>query len=428
MKATRHILFILILLGMMVPAMQYLVFELPVKPLVGVQDTLSNPKFSVATFRDMSYQERKSAFLDEKAGFRPSMIRFKNQLDFSVFNYTNSGGVVIGREGCLFLGSYIKNYCGLEFQGVRKINYEVARLALAARELKKKNVEFLLVLAPGKATFNRELIPSRYRKMPLTNYDYYARKLAASGLNVIDMNAWFRQLKPHSTYPLFPENGVHWSSYGVAMAADSMIRYIEKLKSIDMPEMTISKVVMSDSLRYSDHDAGDLMNLLCPKRSKPMPYPEFTFNSTGKHKPDAVIIADSYWWGVITSGISKNIFGKARYWFYGRDIYEEEVKMGTVAGIDIHQELEKQEVVVMLVTEATWMLFPFGFTDTFLKDFKPVTDADREMQVEIMMDNIRRDPKWFGAIVEKAERNHVTAEAQLRTDAQYMIGLGNKGK
>ena len=93
------------------------------------------------------------------------LIRLKNQVDYSLFNYTQSGGVVIGEERCLFLKSYINNYCGIEFQGVRRIDFEVKRLALVGQELKKKNVDLVLILAPGKATLNQELIPSRYHKL-----------------------------------------------------------------------------------------------------------------------------------------------------------------------------------------------------------------------------------------------------------------------
>jgi hypothetical protein len=428
MKIIRHVLLFLIIAVMLLPLVQQRILHLSMRPLVGVQDTLSDPKFTFSKFFDLSYQEQKSSFLDEKAGFRPFLIRLKNQVDYSVFNYTQSGGVVIGEERCLFLKSYINNYCGIEFQGVRRIDFEVKRLALVGQELKKKNVDLLLILAPGKASFNQELIPSRYHKNQVTNYEYYSKRLSVSGLNVIDMNKWFRQLKQSTPYPLFPRNGVHWTSYAVGLAADSMVRYIEKLRNIDMPEMSYDKVHLSDTLKYSDNDAGDLMNLMCNPVNIPMPYPEFTYRAEGKHRPDVITIADSYWWGFITTGVSRNVFGKARYWFYGKDIYEDESKIGTVAAIDIHQELEKQEVVIMLVTEATWMLFPFGFTDAYLKDFKPETMADKELQVEMLMDKIRRDPAWYRSIVEKAGRNNLSTEEQLRKDALYMIELENKGK
>ena len=426
MKTTRHILLIFIIMNMFLPAIQNFFLHIKIRPLTGVTDTLSNPEFSIAKFVDRSYQERKNAFIEEKTGFRPLLIRLNNQLDYSLFNYTRSGGVVIGKDGCLFLGSYINNYCGIEFQGTRKIDYEVKQLVIIAQELKKKNVDLLLILAPGKASFDRELIPDRYRKKQVTNYQYYSQKLATSGLNFIDMNVWFRQMKQHSPYPLFPQKGVHWSSYGVALAADSMVRYIERLRNIDMPEIFYDKVIVSDTMKFSDNDALDLMNLLCKTGNSPMPYPQFRYQTENKYKPDVVVIADSYWWGFITSGISRNIFGNARYWFYGKDIYEDEKKTGTVADIDIHKELGKQEVVIMLVTEATWMLFPFGFTDAFLKDFMAVTNAGKEMQIEIMMDKISRDRQWYRSIVEKAARNHISAKEQLRGDALYMINVANK--
>ena len=427
-RAIKQLLLALIISFMLLPFLQVNILKMPMTPLVGVQDTLSKPAMTILGFFDGRWQERRMKYAAEKAGFRPWLIRLKNQADYSLFNYTESGGVVIGREGCLYLKSYLNNYCGIEFQGTRRIDYEVQRLTMVSRELNKKNVSFILVLAPGKATFEQEKIPSRYRKKAVTNYEYYARKLASSGIDLIDLNRWFRQLKGSERYPLFPKNGVHWTSWGVALAADTITRHIEKLRNIDMPEIDFNRVYLSDTMKYSDNDAGDLMNLFCLKGNDPMPYPEFSYNQAGKHRPDIVAIADSYWWGFITSGISRNIFGKTRYWFYNKDIYDDEQKLGTVAGTDIHAELEKQEVVIMLITEATWMLFPFGFTDSFLKDYQHETGADREMQIMIVMDNIRRDPKWYRAVAEKAEKNHVPAEEQLRKDAEYIIGLENNKK
>ena len=421
MKTARHILFLIILLGMLLPGIQNNILKIKMKPLIGIKDTLTKPVFTTKTFRNMTFQERMGTWYTQQLGFRPWLIRLRNQVDYSLFNYTNSEGVVIGKEGDLFLGSYINNYCGIEFQGVRKINYEVKRLSLISRELKKKNVDLLIVLAPGKATFDQEMIPERFRKRPVTNYGYYSTQLASAGLNVMDLNAWFRNMKNKASYPFFSKNGVHWSSYAVALAADTLIKYIEKIRGIDMPEISIPHVTMSDSLHSSDNDAADLMNLLRDPYNGPMPYPEFTYNQAGKTRPNVVTIADSYWWGIITTGISRNIFGKARYWFYGKDIYEDENKVGTVATIDMHAELEQQDVVILLLSEATWQLFPFGFSDAFLKNFAPETEADREAQIGILMDNIRRTPDWYRAVADKAARLHVPVEEQLRQDALYLI-------
>lgn len=418
----------LIFMVMLLPYAQVKLLKISMTPLTGVKDSLTKPEFTIGKFLDGSYQDSLIKYTSERAGFRPWLIRLKNQVDYSLFNYTISGGVVIGKEGCLFLNSYVNNYCGIDFLGTSQIDYEVKRLALVSRELKKKNVGFLLILAPGKATYEQEKIPGRFRKRHVTNYEYYASRLASSQIDFIDMNRWFRQMKGHLSYPLFPKKGVHWTSYGVGLAADSMVRYIEKMKNIDMPEIICDHVDLSDTIKLTDNDAGDLMNLFCLAGKESMPYPEFRYNKEGKFRPNVVVIADSYWWGFITSGISWNVFGKTRYWFYNKDIYEEEQKIGTVAGTNIRQELERQDLVIMLISEATWMLFPFGFTEAFMQDYQPRTDADREVQLGLMIEKIRNDPEWYRSIEDKAAKNRVSVEEQLRRDAEYMVEQANNNK
>ncbi len=424
MKTIRLLLLLLLFLALLLPLAQKALMPIPMKPLYGVTDTLAGPGFSRSSFFDGTYQLRMEAWITQQTGFRPWLIRLKNQVDYSLFNHTGSGGVVIGKEGCLFLESYIKNYCGIEFQGTRKIEYEVNQLKLLARDLKKKNVDFLVVVAPGKATFNQELIPARYRKKGITNYDHYLRKMKSAGLHVIDLNAWSRKIKPSASYPLYPKTGVHWSSYCVTLACDTLVRYIESLRQIDMPEIIMAGVPVSDSLRYSDNDAARLMNLICDPANGPMPYPRLTFNTEGKTRPRAVIVADSYWWGVITSGISCQVFSRPRYWFYGRDVYEEEEKICPVSSISVRHELQQQDIVILLLTEATWQIFPFGLTDAYLRDFVPDTPDDDELQMSILMDKIRNDSAWYRTVREKALRNHLPADEQIRRDARYLINEG----
>jgi hypothetical protein len=396
------------------------------QPLIKVADTTKRPVFNWSAYKSREFQTVFQKYIEEKMGFRPILIKLRNQLDFSVFNYTQAPGVVIGKKGMLFIESYIQNSRGSVFKGEEQINNEVRRLKVIQDELKKHNVDFLLIFAPGKATFYSELIPDRYKQRPITNYQYYIKVLSGSGINFIDLNAWFLKLKGKTAYPLYPLTGTHWSTYGIGLAADSMFKYIRKLRNIDLPDFSWDKVIVSDSMRYADNDVGELLNLWRPVKPIPMPYPHFVYKQEGKERPKVIAIGDSYWWGFTGTGITSNVFAKDRYWFYFRDMKVNEQPDGLVANTDLKEQLFSQDLVILMVTEATYMLFPYGFIENFYKRCMPASAEVNQIKLEEYSSKIMNDPDWYRNVSEKARKNKRSINDQIKLEAQYMIDQEQK--
>ena len=223
------------------------------------------------------------------------------------------------------------------------------------------------------------------------------------------------------SYPLYPLNGAHWTEYGVGMAADTISRYIEKIRNIDMPEISWDKVSMSDTMRNSDYDIGELMNLFKPLHNKPMPYPEFKFDTIGKTKPKLISISDSYWWSFTMTPIVVKLFDSDNYWFYFKNAYHLQLKGKPVEDLDLKAELFSQDVVIMMVTEATYMLFPYGFIEAFDQKCLDHPSMSDEEKINQYMKLIRKSPDWFKTIREKAKNNGIPVEDQLKADATYLL-------
>jgi hypothetical protein len=416
--------FVFVLFGLHIAQQSFTVFHS--SSLTGVADTTRCPVLTRSSYYQRAFQPVFEKYTEEKMGFRAPLIKLRNQFDYSVYNYTDAPGVVIGKNGMLFIESYIQNCRGSFFKGEQQIKNDVRRLKMIQDELKKHNVDFLLIFAPGKATYYSDLIPDHYKQRPVTNYQYYIKTLSGSGINFIDMNAWFRKLKGKTLYPLYPLNGTHWTSYGIALAADSMFRYIHKLRNIDLPEFSWDKVILSDSMRYTDNDIGELMNLWWPVKHLPMPYLHFLYKQEGKTRPKVISIGDSYWWGFTSSGITANVFSKDNYWFYFRDIMENERKTGLVANVNLKEQLFSQDLVILMVTEATYQLFPYGFVDGFFEKCMPVSAEVQQMKLEKYIVKIKNDPGWYQSVVEKARLNGRNIDEQIKMDAQFMIDQEDK--
>jgi len=426
MKGIKYFLliFIFALFGLQIVQRSFSLFKQ--STLIGVPDSTKCPALSKRSYYYRGFQPVFEKFVEEKMGFRPTLIKLRNQFDYSVFRYTDAPGVVIGKKEMLFIESNIQNRRGLVFKGENLIKDEVRRLKMIQDELKKHNVGFLLIFAPGKATYYSELIPDRYKQRPVTNYQCYIKNLSGSGINFIDMNAWFLRLKEKTKYPLYPLNGTHWTTYGIGLAADTMFRFIENLRNIDLTEMRFDNVTVSDSMRYVDNDIGELLNLWRPLKHLPMPYVHFTYGTKGKTRPKVISIGDSYWWGFTYTGITENVFEKDNYWFYFRDRMENEHKKGLVADVNLKDQLFSQDMVILMVTEATYQLFPYGFIESFFRNCMPVNAEVRQMKIEGYIIKIRNDPAWYQSVLEKAGKNGKSIEEQVKLDAEYMVDQEEK--
>ena len=110
-------------------------------------------------------------------------------------------------------------------------------------KLLKLNKHLILVIAPSKPSYFREFLPNEYKQTNnKNNYQVISEGIKKQHLNCIDFSNWFNKNKYTSKYPLYPKHGNHWSMYGSWLAADSIIKYIEAKKNIDMPNLVLKSI------------------------------------------------------------------------------------------------------------------------------------------------------------------------------------------
>ncbi len=168
-------------------------------------------------------------------------------------------------------------------------------------------------------------------------------------------------MKSTSPYPLFPKTGIHWSKYGEVVAADSIIKYINSIqREKKVPELMIGDIETSINIRGNDDDIEKGMNLLFDIGDLQMGYPKFKVQKDSDAGTAKVLtIADSYYWG-----LSKDAFNEGQFWYYNKQIYPDSYTTPVnVKDINIIEEVEKNDVVILLSTDANLNKFAFGFID-----------------------------------------------------------------
>jgi hypothetical protein len=280
-KRTLQALVAVIFVVLFLPGIQKWTEFIEVKPLDGYTPKVpNNPQLSDTGWFNSSYQKQKAGWLNENYGFRNVLMRLHNQIGYSFWNHSYTNAVIVGKDSYLFDMKYIRAWQGKDFIGSQKINERVAKLKVLKEELENQGKTVLVVMAPGKASFFHAYLPEEEQVVPDTsNYEVYCRYLKQSAIPFIDVASWFYVLRNQTEYPLFPKCGIHWSTYGATIAADSITARIAQERRTVLPRIIIDQIIFKDTANETDSDIGIGMNLIYPPKSFPLAYPLYHFSN-----------------------------------------------------------------------------------------------------------------------------------------------------
>ena len=401
------------------------------RPLSGDIKVPEKPAFSWETWMDGSYQTREENFFNESFGFRNTFVRIGNQIDYSLFGLMHAKDVIEGKEGYLYELNYLKAASGSDYKGKQFLEESVSKFKTIQDRLREKNIDIILVLVPGKASFFPEYIPDQYLiKKDTTNYSMLVALSEQYGIHMLDLNACFSEKKKSSPYPLYPQYGIHWSMYGSVVAFDTLLKYIEQLRNIDLPDLKIKNIEQSTTTRGTDADIAEGLNLLISKKSYALAYPEVQFETAGKSRLDVLTIGDSYYWTFFGTGMSGQAFENSGFWyFYAQHYTDGSKEIKERYELNLKEELEKQDVVLLFITESNYQYMGWGIIeDAYAIMGSDSVLAQRKNRIHEIEESIRETPEWFKAVKEKARLKEIPLDSMIYLDAKYVYDQEKAGK
>jgi len=429
MKLTEKILIILMLAMLVLSGIQKEFSFVKVRKLDGSFVLAKKPELTWKGWYSGEFQSKFNNYIEDHIGFRDFLVRLTNQIDYSFYRVPHAEGVVICKEDQLIEYDYIREYIGGDYVGEEIIDSKIRKLKFLQEYLKKeKNIDLILVFEPGKASVCPEYIPNHYLKLqkPVTNTEVYLEKANQYGIRYLDFEKYFHQLKGNTEYPIYPQYGIHWSIYGMSFAADSLIRYIENLRQIDMPDVYIDSLEIEQHARRPDYDAATALNLMwrLPEKQK-LAYPVYRFEKNPKkERPMVLTIADSYYWNIFNTGIPKHLFKNEAFWYFNSLVYPETyTKTTRTSDLDLKKQIDKQDVIFLMVTKRFLYKFDWTFLDKAYRLYAPTSKYDK---LYSKIDGICNDSKWFDVIIEKAKQENITLGEKLRKDADYIFRITDK--
>ena len=432
----RHIQLKKVLFGVVIgllflPLLQQQLGLFPAAGLGGSFEEAQAPKITLESWMAGSFQKEFQDYTDEQIGFRDFMVRLYNQYHYSFFRQAKANGVVTGEEGYLFEESYIRSHLGLDPIPAGMGTERVGKLKSIRDTLLKRDVELLVAIAPGKASFHEEFIPDRYFEETglsrgkagvqwTNNYTLLRDELQRQGIPLLDLREYFLGIKDAAPYPLYPKNGTHWSKYGVYLAADTLVRYIGNLLDRPVHEITLRGVDISREMKGSDDDIERGMNLLFDLPDLEMAYPDFELRFDSVSQPIHLLsTGDSYYWGLFPF-----LFEDKLFWYYSREVHpnpNEPDPPPLVSELDVRDGIEENDVVMLIVTEGNMNDFGFGFIDRVYDAYFGENKVYQDWKMEQYARSILREDEWSQSVLEKARTEGIPFHEAVRNNAEYLV-------
>ena len=339
--------------------------------LYGAVTVAPKPTFTLDNWMSGMYQDSLMKEYEEDLGIHKGLIRFNNQVGYSVFNEIKAHNVVEGKNRMLFESAYIYAYYGRDFVGDTKVKENVSKLKYVQDELKKRNIDMLFVVCCGKASYNFENIPEQYNDSvkTKTNYDAYIEAFAKEKINYVDTRTILLKLKSNTKHPLFPSCGVHWSIFAASIAADTVLKKMEELHKMDMPDYHYEAGELSDTARYSDDDIGKAMNLIYDVPQYPLYYPKIVYKKDStKTKPNVLLLGDSFLWTWMEPyHYPIEMFSnKSSWWYYSQELEWPAGSDGRhirIEKLNLKEETLNRDFILIVYNEANLVNFDYGFAN-----------------------------------------------------------------
>lgn len=412
------------------PIIQQAFHPFKVKKLHGVVEATAKPEFSFRNYKDMSYQSQLEQYVSERFGFREPVIRTYNQYLW-LFRKTYSADVVVGKDKWLYGKRSIYDHFRQEayFHAesnealIKKLDHSIARLKRVQRELDKRNTKLFVLICPSKDIICPEHLPENGNYVMsdgIRAVEYVPKAFADKGVNFLDLNAWFEQIKDTVSYPIFPKTGMHWSNVACMHACDTLFRYMEHLTGKNMPNITIGQAYPSKTISPDD-DLERILNLIWTIK------PNQNYCADVEVVPDStaqrlnlITIGDSFFWNIAHTMPMDKLFERYPYWYYYNTIYYDS-EHKNVKEVNMVKELNRADVVMILLTANHLYDFFGGFLNRVITCFAQPDPETLERILEGIMQKMDANSVWLQSLQEQAAQKGQTLDEVKRANALYVF-------
>lgn len=310
---------------------------------------------------DKTFQLNLEKYIKGNLKIKPESVRFRNQIDYSLYNKYHLADVYFGKEDNMFFKSWFTSRMSDHKFNLDSLNVFMQKLKIVNDYCHHTNKFFKFYIASTKEEIYSEFLPKEIAYAnPNNSYQTILNLLEKYKVDYHDFTADFNLIKDTSSFPIYGKTTVHWTVYGAHLAFDQMLEDISKYKNINYPIVDRIELKKFQNL---DGDQEQAMNLMWRIDDQLFAYPKYKFDSNMVATPKFLSIVDSYFWALNAEWNMDKIFSKdSKFLFYYKTAYPlSSDKPKKVEEIDLVEEFRTSEIFFLLFANHNMDDFPFGF-------------------------------------------------------------------
>jgi len=373
---TLAFVFILVL-----PGSQMLFGFVEEEVLIGAVQHAERSDITLSGWHSGDFQKKTEEWFAQGLGLRGHFVKTDNQVSFSVFREINSNDhtqVVLGKDAYLFEKGYIDSFNKRDVVPLMTLEERVVQLRQLQDVLRDRDIDFLLLLAPSKATVHPEFLPEKYvvqhKKDQPTNYDKILPLLDKHGVEYVDAHGYFVSQKDAVSPTFFARGGTHWSYYGLCQFAGQLTERMRDISQKQYRQVACSKTKLKSALYGADRDLFELINVwdqnalngLTPYSKVSSVVPENVY------QPNALFVGDSFLFTLTGMLRGQEVFVDQETYYYFNTVYtyqgNELLHTEPIdrEGLDFEEHVFDKDLIIIEANETGIQDIGFGFVERAL--------------------------------------------------------------
>lgn len=407
-------LFVTFVVLLLLPWLQMKTQLFKLRPLEGAFAVAEKEPLTWESYRNGSYQQAAEGYLSDHFGFREWAFRTYNQYIWSCYGTWNTTSIRLGKDHWLYYLDDVNDfYHGLGCyedpdSATTALRYERdSRQFYWMQEiLREYGVNLFVCMAPSKSQTFSEYIAEPIPNYSCTHpkaYPYFVERFAELGLNHIDFNAYFSQLKGKVDYPLYYKFSSHWTNLSVCYMGDTLLRYMEQLDGAKLPHLQVGEVYKA-KCRKPDDDMMKIVNIWRPIEKINYLYAEVSLRQEEQvAHPRMLAVGDSYCKNLHETLPFDSLFSQYHYWYYFHNV-ECDPNHEYVDQVDILDEVLNIDYLMVIWCPINIYKLGHGFPERALIALC-VDDSVVAARFRQEVSAIQNDPEQLAAVQVKAGEN-----------------------